>query len=237
MYPDRTTSPQPGPRYPLARAAQVLPGQVTRLARWRRDRGLHLRMVVTVLLLAIVYAAFIAVLAYLGIGTLLLLVIVAVLLVGQYLLLGPPGPLRDGRPRGRRRRGAATLPDPDAPERDRRYDPPRARHRRLPRPQRVRCRAEPRALGHRRDQQPSPNAEPGWTSRPFSPTQLSHVKNRDVMVIALRQSPLLRRLRHLQELALHRRGRHERRQGGGTTGASGSSCPWSRPPSGARVTF
>jgi heat shock protein HtpX len=55
------------------------------MARWRRDRGLQLRMVVTVLLLALVYAAFIAVLAYLGVGTLLLLAIVAVLLVVQYL--------------------------------------------------------------------------------------------------------------------------------------------------------
>ncbi len=55
------------------------------MARWRRDRGLQLRMAVTVLLLALVYAAFIAVLAYLGVGTLLLLAIVAVLLVVQYL--------------------------------------------------------------------------------------------------------------------------------------------------------
>ncbi len=55
------------------------------MARWRRDRGLQLRMVVTVLLLALVYAAFIAVLAYLGVGTLLLLAIVAVLLAVQYL--------------------------------------------------------------------------------------------------------------------------------------------------------
>ena len=38
------------------------------MARWRRDRGLHLRMVVTVLLLAIVYTKFIAILAYQGIG-------------------------------------------------------------------------------------------------------------------------------------------------------------------------
>lgn len=54
------------------------------MARWRRDRGLQLRMVVTVLLLALVYAAFIAALAYLGVGPLLLLAIVAVLLIVQY---------------------------------------------------------------------------------------------------------------------------------------------------------
>lgn len=56
------------------------------MARWRRDRGLQVRMIATVLLLAIVYAAFIAVLSYLGVGPLLLLAIVAVLLVAQYLL-------------------------------------------------------------------------------------------------------------------------------------------------------
>lgn len=43
-------------------------------------------MIATVLLLAIVYAAFIAVLSYLGIGPLLLLAIVTVLLVAQYFL-------------------------------------------------------------------------------------------------------------------------------------------------------
>lgn len=43
-------------------------------------------MIVTVLLLAVVYAAFIAVLAYLGVGPLLLLAIVTVLLVAQYFL-------------------------------------------------------------------------------------------------------------------------------------------------------
>ncbi len=43
-------------------------------------------MIVTVLLLAVVYAAFIAVLAYLGVGPLLLLALVTVLLVAQYFL-------------------------------------------------------------------------------------------------------------------------------------------------------
>lgn len=56
------------------------------MARWRRDRGLQLRMIATILLLAIVYAAFIAVLAYLGVGPLLLFAIVTVLLVAQYFL-------------------------------------------------------------------------------------------------------------------------------------------------------
>ena len=56
------------------------------MARWRRDRGLQVRMIATVLLLAIVYAAFIAVLSYLGVGPLLLLAIVTVLLVAQYFL-------------------------------------------------------------------------------------------------------------------------------------------------------
>lgn len=56
------------------------------MARWRRDRGLQVRMIVTVLLLALVYAAFIAVLTYLGAGPLLLLGLVALLLVVQYFL-------------------------------------------------------------------------------------------------------------------------------------------------------
>ena len=54
------------------------------MARWHRDRGLQARMVVTVLLLALVYAAFIVFLTYLGVGTLLILVIVGVLLLAQY---------------------------------------------------------------------------------------------------------------------------------------------------------
>lgn len=52
--------------------------------RWPRDHGLQVRMVVTVVLLALVYIAFIAVLASLGIGTLLVLLIVGVMLLAQY---------------------------------------------------------------------------------------------------------------------------------------------------------
>lgn len=54
------------------------------MKRWRRDRGLQARMLVTMLLLALVYAAFVAVLAYLGVGTVLLLAIVAIMVVVQY---------------------------------------------------------------------------------------------------------------------------------------------------------
>jgi len=54
------------------------------MARWHRDRGLQARMVVTVLLLALVYAAFIVFLTYLGVETLLIFVIVAALLLVQY---------------------------------------------------------------------------------------------------------------------------------------------------------
>lgn len=54
------------------------------MIRWPRDWGLQFRMIVTVLLLAFVYVLFIAVLIFLGIESLVLLAIVAVILIVQY---------------------------------------------------------------------------------------------------------------------------------------------------------
>jgi heat shock protein HtpX len=54
------------------------------MVRWPLDPGLSVRMVVTVFLLAVVYFAFIAVLAYIGVGTLILLAVVGIVLVIQY---------------------------------------------------------------------------------------------------------------------------------------------------------
>ena len=54
------------------------------MVRWPRDLGLQVRMAGTLFLLALVYIVFITVLAYIGVETLLLLVIVTVILVIQY---------------------------------------------------------------------------------------------------------------------------------------------------------
>jgi heat shock protein HtpX len=54
------------------------------MVRWYKDRGLQVRMVGTLFLLALVYFIFIAVLAYIGIDTLLLLAIVTGMLLIQY---------------------------------------------------------------------------------------------------------------------------------------------------------
>lgn len=62
---------------------RVLEGDGT-VVRWHWDRGLQVRMVITVLLLAAVYLLFIGFLATLGVGTLLILAIVAMALLVQY---------------------------------------------------------------------------------------------------------------------------------------------------------
>ncbi len=54
------------------------------MIRWPRDRGLQVRMAGTLFLLALVYFIFIAVLAYIGIETVLLVVIVTIILLLQY---------------------------------------------------------------------------------------------------------------------------------------------------------
>ncbi len=54
------------------------------MVRWPRDWGLQVRMLGTMFLLALVYFVFIAVLAYIGIDTLLLVVIVTIVLLLQY---------------------------------------------------------------------------------------------------------------------------------------------------------
>jgi len=54
------------------------------MVRWPHDLGLQVRMAGTLFLLALVYIVFITVLAYIGVETLLLLVIVTVILVIQY---------------------------------------------------------------------------------------------------------------------------------------------------------
>ncbi|TAJ43264.1 zinc metalloprotease HtpX [Methanofollis fontis] len=54
------------------------------MARWHHDRGLQWRMGVTLILLMFVYLVFITVLAYIGVETLFLLAIVAVMLFFQY---------------------------------------------------------------------------------------------------------------------------------------------------------
>jgi heat shock protein HtpX len=54
------------------------------MVRWQRDLGLQVRMAGTLFLLALVYFVFIAVLAYIGIDTLILLGIVTVVLLLQY---------------------------------------------------------------------------------------------------------------------------------------------------------
>jgi heat shock protein HtpX len=54
------------------------------MVRWPRDRGLQVRMVGTLFLLALVYFIFISVLAYIGIDTLLLVSIVTLVLLLQY---------------------------------------------------------------------------------------------------------------------------------------------------------
>lgn len=54
------------------------------MIRWHRDRGLQVRMLGTLLLLATVYIIFIGVLAYLGINSLLLVGIVIFMLLVQY---------------------------------------------------------------------------------------------------------------------------------------------------------
>ncbi len=54
------------------------------MIRWHRDRGLEVRMIGTLFLLALVYFIFIAVLAYIGINSLLLILIVTVMLLLQY---------------------------------------------------------------------------------------------------------------------------------------------------------
>lgn len=54
------------------------------MMRWPRDRGLQARMIGTLFLLALVYFIFIAVLAYIGIDTLLLVAIVTIVLLLQY---------------------------------------------------------------------------------------------------------------------------------------------------------
>jgi len=54
------------------------------MVRWPHDLGLQIRMAGTLFLLALVYFVFIAVLAYIGVETLLLLVIVTIILLLQY---------------------------------------------------------------------------------------------------------------------------------------------------------
>ncbi|MBN1166859.1 MAG: zinc metalloprotease HtpX [Methanospirillaceae archaeon] len=54
------------------------------MIRWQRDRGLEVRMIGTLFLLALVYFIFIAVLAYIGINALFLILIVTVMLLLQY---------------------------------------------------------------------------------------------------------------------------------------------------------
>jgi heat shock protein HtpX len=54
------------------------------MVRWPLDLGLELRMVVTLFLLMVIYFVFIAVLAYFGVGTLLLVAIVGIVLLIQY---------------------------------------------------------------------------------------------------------------------------------------------------------
>ena len=54
------------------------------MVRWPRDLGLQVRMIGTLFMLALVYFIFIAVLAYIGIDTLLLVVIVTFVLLLQY---------------------------------------------------------------------------------------------------------------------------------------------------------
>ena len=54
------------------------------MIRWPKDRGLQVRMIGTLFLLALVYFIFIAVLAYIGIDTLLLVAIVTIFLLLQY---------------------------------------------------------------------------------------------------------------------------------------------------------
>lgn len=54
------------------------------MIQWQRDRGLQVRMIGTLLLLVIVYFIFIGVLAYIGINSLLLIVIVIFMLLLQY---------------------------------------------------------------------------------------------------------------------------------------------------------
>ncbi|MDD1695434.1 MAG: zinc metalloprotease HtpX [Methanoregula sp.] len=54
------------------------------MVRWPRDLGLELRMIVTLFLLMVIYFVFIAVLAYIGVETLFLVGIVAIVLLLQY---------------------------------------------------------------------------------------------------------------------------------------------------------
>ena len=54
------------------------------MVRWPHDLGLELRMVVTLFLLMVIYFVFIAVLAYIGVETLLLVVIMVIVLLLQY---------------------------------------------------------------------------------------------------------------------------------------------------------
>lgn len=54
------------------------------MVRWPHDLGLELRMVVTLFLLMVIYFVFIAVLAYIGVETLFLVAIVAIILLFQY---------------------------------------------------------------------------------------------------------------------------------------------------------
>jgi len=54
------------------------------MVRWPHDLGLELRMVVTLFLLMVIYFVFIAVLAYIGVETLFLVAIVAIMLLFQY---------------------------------------------------------------------------------------------------------------------------------------------------------
>jgi heat shock protein HtpX len=54
------------------------------MVRWPKDLGLELRMIVMLFLLMLIYFVFIAVLAYIGVETLILVAIVAIVLLLQY---------------------------------------------------------------------------------------------------------------------------------------------------------
>ena len=54
------------------------------MVRWPRDLGLDVRMVVTMVLLMVVYFVFLSVLAYLGVETIILMGIMVLLLLFQY---------------------------------------------------------------------------------------------------------------------------------------------------------
>ena len=152
-----------------------------------RDRGLQTRMLLTLFLLGLVYAVLIAVLIAAGAGAVTVAVIAARAVPGPVLHLGQDRAVLDGRARGHARRRRREL-HADRSSGCASRPTCRSRASRSPRrsmPNAFAVGRSPKTRDRLRDHRDPGSARRRPSSRRCSAHELTHVQNRDVMVMTI----------------------------------------------------